>query len=69
MNYARRERPRRASQMSQCLDAGTGCGWCIPFLKRIWEDPDRIDLEEMSPQDYASRRQTYIDDKKPRNEF
>ncbi len=37
VNYARRERPMRASQMSDCLGAGTGCGWCIPILKRIHE--------------------------------
>ena len=36
-NFARRERPQRASQMSNCLGAGTGCGWCIPILKRIYE--------------------------------
>ncbi len=34
-NFARRERPLRASQMSNCLGAGTGCGWCIPILKKI----------------------------------
>ncbi|MHC4411124.1 MAG: (2Fe-2S)-binding protein, partial [Planctomycetota bacterium] len=43
VNYARREKPSRASQMSQCLDAGTGCGWCIPILKRIHENADRFD--------------------------
>ena len=68
VNYARRERPRRASQMSQCLDAGTGCGWCIPFLKRIWEDPDAVRLDE-TPDDYAARRKTNITDQAPRNEF
>ena len=35
VNFARRERPARASGMSECLGAGTGCGWCIPILKRI----------------------------------
>lgn len=34
-NFARREKPRRASQLCECLSAGTGCGWCIPILKRI----------------------------------
>src|ERR1043166_3814994 len=37
VNFARRERLQRASQMSQCLGAGTGCGWCIPILKRSEE--------------------------------
>lgn len=58
VNYARRERPARASQMSECLNAGTGCGWCIPFLKKIWADPDgvRIDLD---PDAYAAQRLHY----------
>ncbi len=33
--YCRRERPRVVSLISECLSAGTGCGWCIPFLKAI----------------------------------
>ena len=60
VNYARRERPARASQMSECLDAGTGCGWCIPFLRRIWADPD-VCIEE-SPEEYARQRQSYHGD-------
>jgi len=35
VNYARRERISRASQLSDCLNAGTGCGWCIPILCKI----------------------------------
>ncbi len=58
VNYARRERPQRASQMSDCLDAGTGCGWCIPFLKRIWEDPDGFELD-LEPEEYAAARTAY----------
>jgi bacterioferritin-associated ferredoxin len=29
------EEPQHASQISECLSAGTGCGWCIPMLQRI----------------------------------
>ncbi len=36
-NFLRVERPRVASQMSECFGAGTGCGWCRPFLLRLWE--------------------------------
>ncbi len=60
VNYARRERPVRASLLSQCLDAGTGCGWCVPILTRIWEDPDGFQLKE-SAAAYAQRRQDYRD--------
>ena len=29
------EKPQAASEISDCLSAGTGCGWCVPMLKRI----------------------------------
>src|SRR5690349_3615163 len=29
------EKPRVPSEISDCLSAGTGCGWCVPMLKRI----------------------------------
>ena len=29
------EKPQHPSQISECLSAGTGCGWCVPMLKRI----------------------------------
>jgi bacterioferritin-associated ferredoxin len=60
--YAWRERPASPSGMSDCLNAGTGCGSCIPILKRIHEyvaarrkavgaapdDPPDIDLEALA---------------------
>ncbi len=33
--YLRHHRPAVASQLSECFGAGTGCGWCRPFLKRL----------------------------------
>lgn len=33
--FCRRERPAVASQISECLSAGTGCGWCVPLIKQI----------------------------------
>lgn len=41
VNYARRERPHAASQLSDCLGAGTGCGWCIPILQKIHEQTQK----------------------------
>ena len=29
------EKPRVASEISECLSAGTGCGWCVPMLRKI----------------------------------
>lgn len=69
VNFALRTQPQRPSQMTECLGAGTGCGWCIPFLKKIAQDPRAFMLEEMSPEEYAAMRKTYITTKQPKNEF
>jgi len=36
--YIRVEKPGIASQLSECFGAGTGCGWCRPYLERIFEN-------------------------------
>lgn len=69
VNFARRERPRPVSRMSECLGAGTGCGWCIPFLRRIAEDPDGFEVGDLTAEEYAARRKRYIETRQPRNEF
>ena len=71
-NFAKRTRPERASQLSECLGAGTGCGWCIPFLQRIFEscrEPGGEASVDLSPEEYAKARQTYIQTKQPKNKF
>jgi len=64
MNYCRLRRPRVASQLSECGGAGTGCGWCVPFLKMIFRQWQRgetpRELEEISAAEYARRRADYI---------
>lgn len=60
VNFSRRVRPEQASRMTECLNAGTGCGWCIPFLVKIAKDPEAFALEELSAEDYAERRKGYI---------
>jgi NAD(P)H-nitrite reductase large subunit len=35
--YLAREDPKVASLISECLGAGTGCGWCVPYLKHLHE--------------------------------
>ena len=60
VNFSRRERPEQPSRMTECLNAGTGCGWCIPFLIKIARDPDAFALEEFTSDDYAERRAQYI---------
>jgi NAD(P)H-nitrite reductase large subunit len=64
VNFVRRERPRVCSQLSECGGAGTGCGWCIPFLKQIFqaavEGGDTTELERLTPAEYERRRAAYI---------
>ena len=61
VNYMERERPRVASQLSECLGAGTGCQWCVPFLRRLhaqWSAGAAPDLP-VAPAEYAARRAQY----------
>ena len=64
-NFARIHRPRLASQLSACGGAGTGCGWCVPLLKKIHRslvEPNSDDtLSRLTGEDYARARQTYRD--------
>ncbi|NBX36259.1 MAG: (2Fe-2S)-binding protein [Planctomycetes bacterium] len=59
--YLECERPRVASELSQCHGAGTGCHWCVPFLEKLhaqWIDGKPIDVD-MEPSEYAKRRADY----------
>ena len=69
LNFSRRKRPQRPSQMTECLGAGTGCGWCVPFLIKIAQDPDAFTIDDMTPEEYARRRQTYRTSGQPKNTF
>ena len=56
-----REKPRVPSQLCDCLGAGTGCQWCVPFLKKIhaqWQAGEVPDLP-IAPEIYARRRTKY----------
>lgn len=55
------EKPRCASQMSECFGAGTGCHWCVPFLTELhrrWQQGAPLEMVE-GPEDYAARRVDY----------
>ena len=62
LNFIRLHRPRRASQVSECGGAGTGCGWCIPYLKRYFEESQSgaVQSDSMTPEEYARMRADYI---------
>ena len=64
VNYLRQRRPKVPSQLSECGGAGTGCGWCIPFLKQIFQEGveggETSELERLTPAEYEQRRAAYI---------
>ncbi len=67
LNFIRIHEPKRASMISQCGSAGTGCGWCVPYLIRYFEQEvhDRpSDAPELIPEEYAKQRAAYIADGK-----
>lgn len=63
LNFLRLQKPRVASQLSECGGAGTGCGWCIPFLKQLFQQANQggsTELEQLTPAEYERLRAVYI---------
>ncbi|REJ64905.1 MAG: (2Fe-2S)-binding protein [Planctomycetota bacterium] len=67
INYLRIERPKSASQLSDCYGAGTGCGWCRKMLERLFEqaraaDAGRAKADDTEPSadEYARSRAAYV---------
>ena len=63
LSYLRIERPSRASQLSDCGGAGTGCGWCRKSLRVLFEQSNHVGEMETglpSVEEYAQSRQKYI---------
>ena len=64
VNYIRQTQPKVASQLSECGGAGTGCGWCIPFLKQLFQQGVAsgvtTELEDLTAEEYEKRRAQYI---------
>ncbi len=67
LNHIRIHQPRVASQISDCGGAGTGCGWCIPFLKRYFEqsraaaaEGEVTFVDDIAPEEYAAKRAEYV---------
>jgi NAD(P)H-nitrite reductase large subunit len=66
--FIRLEKPVRASQISQCYGAGTGCGWCRPYLEKLLAESKSTSQQEsasgvaeLSPQAYADLRKNYVE--------
>jgi bacterioferritin-associated ferredoxin len=60
VNYVRIYQPKVPSQLSDCGSAGTGCGWCIPFLKQIHRQGQSSEVESITSEEYAAMRAKYI---------
>ena len=63
VNFVRLQKPKVASQLSECGGAGTGCGWCIPFLKQIFHraaDGAETEWANLSAEEYEQLRACYI---------
>jgi NAD(P)H-nitrite reductase large subunit len=63
VNFIRINKPRVPSQLSACGGAGSGCGWCIPFLKQLHRqavEGGATELECLSAEEYERRRAAYI---------
>jgi NAD(P)H-nitrite reductase large subunit len=70
VNWVRLNKPRAPSQLTECGGAGTGCGWCIPFLKQIFRqgvgappaggEPGCASLDVLTAEEYAAKRAEYV---------
>jgi bacterioferritin-associated ferredoxin len=62
LNHIRIHQPRVPSQISACAGAGTGCGWCIPFLRKYFEQSQagREEADALSREEYARGRGQYL---------
>jgi len=62
VNYIRLNQPKVPSQLSECGGAGTGCGWCVPFLKKLFnaESDNPESAVEVTAEEYATQRASYI---------
>jgi len=63
INWLRVERPQKVAQLSECYGAGTGCGWCRPYLRRLFEVAEanrESHADEPTTEEYAAMRSRYV---------
>ena len=61
VQFIRVKKPSHVSQLSECYGAGTGCGWCRPFLKKLMmkQGSPSCDNELPQSEQYAADRENY----------
>jgi bacterioferritin-associated ferredoxin len=63
VNFLRVEKPVRVGQLSECFGAGTGCGWCRPYLRQLFQqaaDQGDLTLTLPSREAYEQMRCEYL---------
>lgn len=63
VNWLRIEKPKRPGQLAECYGAGTGCGWCRPFLRKLFDDAvagGQTSADLPTAAEYAARRAAYV---------
>ncbi len=63
LNFLRVERPHRSGQLADCFGAGTGCGWCRPFLRRLFDEAaagGQVTSVFPTPEQYSAQRAKYL---------
>ncbi|MGF1571692.1 MAG: (2Fe-2S)-binding protein [Sumerlaeia bacterium] len=66
--FIRLENPDHVSQVSECYSAGTGCGWCIPYIEKLFEahkNGSACEMTDMTASEYRERRKLYLKTQKP----
>jgi NAD(P)H-nitrite reductase large subunit len=66
VNYLRVEQPQRVGQLADCFGAGTGCGWCRPFLQGLFDEAAEkgtVSSELPTPEEYSRMRSQYLKEK------
>ena len=49
INFLRIAKLKRPSQLSECYGAGTGCGWCRPYLWRLFDEASAQIASQANP--------------------
>ena len=58
--YIRVHKPKVATQLSECFGAGTGCGWCRPYLRKMLEQINAGQPVTLPPAEkYTADRKEY----------